>query len=287
MEVRDVLDNHNLEYKMTTKDYVIHCLNPEHEDSSPSCNVDKLTGIIHCWSCGFSGNIYKYFELEIPNLIHKKADKLKQEITKLMWSKPLELPLDAVDYSWDFRDISKDTLLHFNGFTSDDKDLDMEGRIIFPLKDMDDNIIVFQGRQIHSDLDPKYTNYPKHTEIPLFPEIVEHNGSIVLVEGIFDMLNLYDKGIKNVVMCGGVHLGLVKKRLKQKRNIERLLPYKYQGINTFYILFDGDKAGRDAAQGLDNYAGETFNIKILDLEDDKDPGSLTQYEVDKLKEKII
>jgi len=116
---------------------------------------------------------------------------------------------------------------------------------------------------------------------------LEHNGSIVLVEGIFDLLNLYDKGIKNVVMCGGVHIGLVKKAIKQKRNIERLLPYKYQGITTFYILFDGDKAGRDAAIGLQKYAGETFNMKILDLEDGKDPGSLTRQEVSKLKEQII
>ena len=69
--------------------------------------------------------------------------------------------------------------------------------------------------------------------------------------------------------------------------MKKLLPYKYQGINTIYILFDGDKAGRDAATGLNKYASEVFNIKILDLEDGKDPGSLTQKEVNEIKEKII
>ena len=56
-------------------------------------------------------------------------------------------------------------------------------------------------------------------------------------------------------------------------------------LYTYY--FDGDKAGRDAATGLNKYASEVFNIKILDLEDGKDPGSLTQKEVNEIKEKII
>jgi len=287
MEVREVLDSHNIEFKMSTRDYIIKCLNPEHDDAKPSCNVDKLTGVYHCWSCGFAGNLYEYFKMEVPSVIHHKTDRLKQNITDLMWSKPLEIPLDSAAHKWDFRDISKETLMHFKAFTSDDKTLDMEGRIIFPLDDIDGNIILFMGRMMYSDIDPKYKNYPPHTAVPIFPECIEHNGSLVFVEGIFDMLNLYDKGIKNVVMCGGVHIGLVKKRAKQQRNIERLLPYKYQGVDTFYTLFDGDKAGRDAADGLKRYAGETFNIKILDLEDGKDPGSLTQEEVDKIKEMII
>lgn len=287
MDVREILESHNIDFKYTTRDYVIQCLSPEHDDNKPSCNVDKLSGVYHCWSCGDAGNIYEYFKLEIPSFIHRKATELQQEISKLMWSKPLEIPLANTPYAWDFRNISKETLLHFGAFTSDDKELDMEGRIIFPIDDMDGNIKLFMGRYIYSDIDPKYKNYPAHTEVPLHPEVVDHNGSVVLVEGIFDMLNLYDKGIKNVVMCGGVHLGLVKKKLKQKRNIEKLIPYKYQGINTFYLMFDGDEAGRKAAEGLKNYAGETFNIKILDLEDGKDPGSLTQQEVNKFKEKII
>lgn len=284
--VKEVLESHNIEYKNSTKDYIILCLNPEHDDSKPSCNVDKLSGVFHCWSCGDAGNIYERFNLEIPSFIHQKADRLKQMITDLMWSKPLERPLDAADYTWDFRGISKETLAHFGAFTSDDKSLDMEGRIIFPLEDIDENITLFMGRMMHSDIDPRYKNYPPHVEVPLFPEVPEHSGSIVMVEGIFDMLNLYDKGIKNVVMCGGVHLGLVKKRAKQLRNIERLLPYKYQGINTLNLMFDGDKAGRDAAKGLEGYASETFNINIVELEDDQDPGCLTQEQVNKIKEKL-
>jgi len=287
MDVREVLDSKHIFYKFSVKDYIVQCFSPKHDDSSPSCHVDKLSGIFHCWSCGYSGNIYKEFGINMPNQVDVKVNRLKEKINKLMWSKPLEIPLGAVPHEWDFREISAETLQHFNAFTSDDSSLDMEGRIIFPLEDIDGNIRLFLGRHMYSDLDPKYKIYPEHTEIPLYPEVPEIvNGSIILVEGIFDLLNLYDKGLKNVVLCGGVHIGLVKKRAKQARNIERLLPYKYQGIHTMYTLFDGDKAGRDAAEGLKKYAGETFNIKTLELEDGQDPGGLSQYEVDKLKETL-
>ena len=287
MEVRDLLEKFNLEYKFSTKDYIIKCLNPEHEDSSPSCHVDKISGIFQCWSCGFSGNIYEFFKQTVPSLVNAKVERLKQSITKLMWSKPINIPVGAVAHEWDFRGISGKTLMHFGAFTSDDNDLDLEGRIIFPLEDMDGDIRLLVARHMYSDLDPKYKYYPAHTEIPLYPEIPTIvDGSIILVEGIFDMLNLWDKGLKNVVLCGGVNMGLVKKRVKQQKNIERLLPYKYQGVHTLYIMFDGDKAGRGAAAGLQNYAKEAFNVEIIDLEDDKDPGNLTQIEVNNIKEKL-
>ena len=287
MDVREVLDTNHVQYKFSVKDYIVQCFSPQHDDNSPSCHVDKISGIFHCWSCGHSGNVYQEFGLIVPNQVNVKIDRLQQKIKKLMWSKPLELPLDAIPFENSYRKISKETLMHFGAFISDDKDLDMEGRLIFPLTDINDDIRIFLGRFMYSDLDPKYKIYPEHTEIPLYPEIPEiYKGSIILVEGIFDLLNLYDKGLKNVVLCGGVHIGLVKKKAKQAKNIERLLTYKYQGVSTMYTMFDGDTAGREAAEGLKAYAGETFNIQNIDLKDDQDPGGLSQIEVDKIKEKL-
>lgn len=287
MEVKEILSKHNIEYKLATKDYVVKCLSPEHKDENPSCHIDKITGIFHCWSCGYSGSIYNEFNVEVPNLVNRKVEFLKNKINKLMWSKPLQIPLDAAPINYEYRDISKETLNHFEAFTSDDKDLDMEGRIIFPLRDINGHIRVFVGRYMWSELDPKYKFYPPHVEIPLYPEIPSiEEGSIILVEGIFDMLNLWDKGLKNVIFCSGVNIGLVKNRAKRKRNIERLLPFKYQGIHTLNILFDGDKAGRGAAEGLKSYAEDIFNINIIPLEDGKDPGSLSEKEVIDIREKL-
>jgi len=287
MDVREVLDSNHIQYKFSVKDYIVQCFSPKHNDNSPSCHVDKLSGVFHCWSCGHAGNVYQEFGLTVQNQVNVKIDRLQQKISTLMWSKPLELPLDAIPFTNAYRKISAETLKHFGAFTSDDKDLGMEGRIIFPLTDINGDIRLFLGRYMYSDLDPRYKIYPEHTQIPLYPEIPEiYNGSIILVEGIFDLLNLYDKGLKNVVLCGGVHIGLVKKKAKQAKNIERLLTYKYQGISTIYTMFDGDEAGRGAAEGLKAYAGETFNIQTIGLDDERDPGNLTQEEVNKIKESL-
>lgn len=287
MNVKEVLHKHNLEYKLATKDYIIRCVSPEHDDIHPSCHVDKLTGVFHCWSCGFSGDIYAHFEENTPSFINRKVEFLKKKIIKLLWSKPLEIPLDASMVTHEFRGISGLTLAQFEAFTSEDKDLDMEGRIIFPIRDIEGEIILFVGRYMYSDLSPKYKYFPEHVEIPLYPEIpIIKDGSIILVEGIFDMLNLWDKGLQNIVFCSGVNLGLVKKKVKQARNIDRLLPYKYQGVNTLHILYDGDKAGRQSAKGLKNYTDDIFNVNILELDEGSDPGSLSEQEVLYLRKKL-
>ena len=50
---------HNLQ--PSGQDYLISCLNPEHEDQHPSMRVDQATGIFNCLSCGFKGNLFKYY----------------------------------------------------------------------------------------------------------------------------------------------------------------------------------------------------------------------------------
>ena len=63
MTVLELIQSNKLEYKVSGKDFLIRCLNPEHNDRDPSLRIDKLTGIGHCFSCGFKLNIYKYFGL--------------------------------------------------------------------------------------------------------------------------------------------------------------------------------------------------------------------------------
>jgi DNA primase len=284
MDVKELLDEKRIAYRNSAKDYIISCLNPEHEDRNPSMRIDKLTGVFHCFSCGFAGDIFNYYGVAKPNVVNIKVSQLLEKISKLI-EKKLKIPLNAVYYNSDYRNISKDTYRHFSAFTVDKLlGIDMEGRIIFPIKDIQGRITNFHGRYLFSDLDPRYKSLPENTPIPLFPAVVEPIAdSIILVEGFFDMLNLYDKGLRNVVCAFGTNIGSVKKKEKQKQNLERLLQYKYQGINKIYIMFDGDKAGRESAKNLKAYASPTFQTETIDLPDGMDPGKLTQEDVDKLR----
>ena len=62
MTVEELLIEEKIKFKQSPADFVVHCLNPEHDDTNPSMRIDKITGIYNCFSCGFKGNIFKLFD---------------------------------------------------------------------------------------------------------------------------------------------------------------------------------------------------------------------------------
>ena len=280
MNVEELLKDKGLTFTVSGKDYLIKCLNPEHEDSNPSLRVDKIDGRTHCFSCGFKTNIYKYFGVLSGNQVSIRIAKLKDKIRTLQISSVgLDFPDQMVPFSKVFRGISKETLKEFEAFYLSGENKDMkhfEDRIIFPIKDITGKIVMFLGRHTMSNGNPKYLNHPSGVTIPLYPTIIK-NKSIVLVEGIFDMLNCYDKGLHNVVCTFGTNT-------LQKDTRNKLLPYKTQGVEKVYIMFDGDDAGREAAKKIKPLIEECdFEVEIISLEDDSDPGEFSQDYVDSIK----
>jgi DNA primase len=192
----------------------------------------------------------------------------------------LEYPDGYTPINMPFRGISTKTLRGFDAFYTDRVEK-LADRICFPVPDITGRTAVFVARHTLSNGNPRYVNYPQGVSLPLFPAFVPKNEditSIVLVEGLFDMLNLYDKGIKNAVCCFGTSTIY--------SNIgEKLLPFKAQGITKVYILFDGDEAGRTAAKKLRPLVEEqNFIVELVDLPDGQDPGDLSQEDVDSIKE---
>lgn len=284
MDVKQILDSKHIPYVSKGRDYTVRCLNPQHEDKNPSMNIDKLSGVFHCYSCGFAGNIYDHFKIKNDKLINQKIERAREKVLSLLNNKSLPMPLDAVYIDKDFRDISVSTLRKFRAFTSDTL---MEGRIIFPITNITNDIVAFQGRYMYSDLEPKYKVYPEHTTLNLFPSVVEPiNNSIILVEGLFDMLNLHDKGLSNAVCTFGTAFGSVKAPNKKAINRDKLLQYKYQGIEKIYIMYDGDRAGRNASSKLMNYINDMFIVDELPLGDGEDPGNLSEKYVKKIYEDL-
>lgn len=282
--VANLLKDKSIYYIPSGGDYLIKCLNPEHDDSNPSCRVDQITGITHCFSCGFKTNIFKYFGVLTDHTSIKVA-KLKEKLRNLRISaEGLELPEFYTPYTQSFRGISKVTLKKFGAFylSSENKEMpSMADRIMFPITDITGKIILFLGRHTLSSGNPRYLYYPKHVEMPMFPaSLEERNSSIVLVEGIFDFLNVYDKGLTNAVCIFGTNT-------LSKNTAEKMLPFKSQGVTKVYLMLDGDEPGRKASQELKPKLEELeLEVEIIFLEDDKDPGELSQEEVSSIKEYI-
>ena len=276
--VLELLKDKGVPFSISGKDYVTKCFNPEHNDSNPSFRIDKSTGIAHCFSCGFKTNIFKFYGL-LTNNISIRVVKLKNKLKALQESTNGLEPLDgAKPISSSFRGISVQTLKHFGAFDTDRVEAMMD-RIIFPVTDVRNKTVAYVGRHSMSNGNPRYVNYPAGASLPLFPaKFAEQHRTIVLVEGIFDMLNCYDKGLHNVVCTFGT-----SKLLNEVS--DKLLSYKVMGIEKVFILYDGDDAGREAAKKIMPLIEEAgFIVEIINLPQDTDPGIITQEDVDSLIE---
>lgn len=276
--VENLLKEKGVDFKYQGQDLVVKCFNPEHPDSSPSMRIDKVDGKFNCFSCGYKGNVFKYYGI-LTNNVSIRVAKLKEKMRNLQLDLfGLEYPEGYTPFNTSFRGISKETLKEFNAFYTDRLE-ELADRIVFPITDVSGNIKVFVARHTLSDVQPKYVVYPRNKQIPTFPiRIPKEFNSIILVEGIFDFLNCYDKGLRNVVCTFGTQT--LKASSKAK-----LLPYKIQGINKIFIIFDGDKAGRTAADELKPIIEENgFEVEIINLPDDLDPGQFDQEYVDSIRE---
>lgn len=109
-------------------------------------------------------------------------------------------------------------------------------RIIFPIKDLYDNVIGFSGRTLDPNENIKYLNTPFEKEKVLYNLNSVKNletDSLYLVEGFFDLITLKLLGFNNVVSLMGVTLS--DKQIELLKNQKK--------IKTLKFCLDNDKAG--------------------------------------------
>ena len=278
--VLELINKNNLAFSVSGRDYLIKCLNPDHEDSNPSFRVDKVSGVAHCFACGFKTNLFKYYGV-FTNPIPIKIAALKEKLAVLkQFGKDLELPIGHTPWIRPFRGISAKTLKLFGAFYTNQEEKLID-RIIFPIKDITGKTVVYTGRHTLSNGNPRYLNYPRGVQVPAYPAFVPPgHSSLVLVEGLFDMLNLYDKGLENAVCTFGTNT--LQHDIKSK-----MLPFRAQGVTHIFIMFDGDDAGRGAAAQLKPLLiDEGFIVEIVDLPDGTDPGDLDEEDVRSMMEYV-
>ena len=277
MIAEELLQSKGIQYRLSGKDAVISCLNPEHDDTNPSMRVDRVTGIFHCFSCGYKGNLFTYYgapasptEVRIHR-IKEKIQKVKSETVGI------QLPKDRLKWKGGgFRNISEETLDIWDAFTWNVPQF--ENRIIFPIRDITGKTVSLIGRSLDDFSKMKYYIYPQGAEMPFCPAKVKPiQNRVILVEGIFDALNLWDKGLKNTVCCFGT----------QQVNWVKLSLLKLQGVQGIDIMFDGDEAGRQASEKAKEIAEKLeMSARIVKLRDNVDPGNLVASEIERLKEKL-
>jgi DNA primase len=274
MIVDELLTAQGIEFRPSGKDYLIRCLNPDHEDRNPSLRIDKTTGIFNCLSCGYSGNLFNHFG-EKPDWLQIRRERLKSMISdKLVETSGLSIPDNAIPFDQDWRGISATTFRKFEAFQHSNSEF--IGRVVFPVRGITGKIIAFCGRH-QGQVDPKYLFHPTGAKLPLFPVVKPIQGRIILVEGIMDMINLHDKGLTNAVCAFGVN----------KVTVDKINILKIQGVSGIDIYFDNDEAGQNGSAKLKELleSNELTSRNII-FGKVKDPGELTALQVIKLKETL-
>lgn len=274
--VEELLIKNGIRYTPSGRDFLSKCFNPEHNDSNPSFRIDKTTGIAHCFSCGFKTNVFKFYGV-LTNNVSIKIVKLKEKLKALSEvSEGLEPIKGAKPISAPFRGISVATMKEFGMFYTD-LDPELEDRVVLPVKDVRDKVTAYVGRHTMSNGNPRYMIRPEHAKVGMYPaKLPNHPKNIVLVEGMFDLLNMYEHGARNVVCTFGTS------KLYNDTS-EKMLPYKVMGVEKVFILYDGDEAGRTAAAKIKPLIEEAgFVVEVIDLPDGEDPGSLDHDNVESI-----
>jgi len=144
-------------------------------------------------------------------------------------------------------------------------------RLIFPIVDPRGNVAAFGGRTLGEDA-VKYVNSPETRAfskskmlygLHVAREAAEAEGFIAVVEGYTDVLMAHQNGVSNVVATLGTALTADHLAL-----LGRL-------TNQVVVVFDGDEAGRRAAErAVDSFLGNTVEVRVALLESDLDPCDL-------------
>lgn len=165
---------------------------------------------------------------------------------------------------------NKDLVLAGLSFERNGKLYDFfRGRIMFPLFDHRGNVLGFSGRGLNDTDMPKYINTREtsvyHKGNMFFglnnaKDEIKQKENVIIVEGEFDAISLFQEGIKNVVAIKGTAL-----TENQVNLLSRFSP-------KVTLCLDQDSAGFEATKrSLEVIEKKALTTAIIILKDAKDP----------------
>lgn len=142
------------------------------------------------------------------------------------------------------------------------------GRVMVPINNIQGDLVAFGGRTLGND-HPKYINsaesdiYKKSRllyNLDKAQDYILSDGRALVVEGYFDVMGLWEAGIKNVVASCGTSLTKYQIRLL-KRFADEIV-----------VCYDSDKAGSAAAERVvEGLSDEMIALRYVSLPDGLDP----------------
>ncbi|QVK08961.1 DNA primase [Mycoplasma mycoides] len=278
-------------------------------------HVDFLTALkTVCDKANISLDEFKNYNQPIKDLEAETIFKLNSEANNIFKTTLFSnLGIQALEYLKS-RNISIEQIKKFEiGFTSDktnlvqkllDKNynsLDIEkanlgiitnsytkdyfiNRIIFPIKDENNQVIGFSGRSFTKDNEPKYLNTKENKvfkkshlayNIASALKISKSLKKIIVLEGFMDVISLSKIDINNTIALMGTSLSNYHLNLFKRHNLDVLL------------FLDGDDPGIQANIKISHQLlKEKINVLVIDNQTNNDPDELVNNNVEYLKQII-
>lgn len=158
-------------------------------------------------------------------------------------------------------------------------------RLMIPIFNLSQKPIAFGGRTLKKGETAKYVNSPETTLYVKGNVLYGLNqskdyirqatpASVIVVEGYFDLISLWQVGVKNVVASSGTAF-----TVQQARLLARF-------ADEVYLFFDADSAGQNAAlRSVDALYDAGLEVKVIVAPAGEDPDSMARnYGYDKIEE---
>ncbi len=241
----------------TGNDFILtECLNPAHTDAKPSFSVNLVSGSCVCFTCQYRldsefwtdgiQDDEQLEELEREGLYSKIFKSAERNAgVEVINTRP---PDSGVEIK-DFRGLTDETISRFGLYKCEAGKY--KGRIIFPI-----NQSHFESRSLQ-DLPNKYMHsFGFSPKTFVYPEqYIDSATYLVIVEGIIDCISLHQDGINSACNFGA------SGNLLSNKNISTMIK---AGIETIYLMFDDDEAGKTAELLFINneLLNEYFEVKL-------------------------
>jgi hypothetical protein len=195
----------------------------------------------------------------------------------------LLLKLENDQSYWVKRKVNEDALSEFKGGVA--KAGKMKNRYVFPIFDINNNIIGFSGRDITNKSKIKWKHLGEKNDFlyPLFlnSEVIQNQKEVILVESIGDMLSLWQAGIKNVLVTFGTNLSLGILNYCLKTDMKKI----FISLNNDSAKNMAGNIGAEKAQArLSRYFDK--NQLIIALPSKKDFGEMSIEEILQWKQNL-
>jgi len=287
MNVKDILTRYKIHIVNENTDE-IRCLCPFHNDQNSSFSINKKSGLWKCFAgCG-SGNLnilifrlskYNNLKLENNDTLKEIQERLNyfKDNNNISKFKIMELPFAFYKYK-NINQCPKHLLNRIKWKTikffelGECKQKEYLNRIIIPIK-FKNKYVGFTSRDYSGNSKYKYL-HPKNWQIKKyvygydninFSKRFKKLKEIIIVEGPFDVMSLYEKGFKNVVATFGAFT-----------NHEQLKLFIDLGAKNLVYCYDNDKAGRAGLYKVKKYCYMFKKISYVLLPEKKDPNNLTK-----------